>query len=309
MAALARDRVSGATALARRAALLLRSVARDDGKGLARWQQELRALGEALAAAQPAMGSVLTVVDVAWRAAQGATSTPAGARAVRRAMDGYVRRQARAVERAARRLPALLPRRATVLTLSSSEVVYRALLAARRGGQLARVIVAESRPGCEGVTVARRLAAGNVPVDLVVDALAPALAAEVDAVVVGADAVTRTVLWHKCGTLAVALAARAAGRPLLVVTTGDRLLGRVLARRLRAPAAEPGAVLRRSSRGVRVVNRLFDVTPLRLVARVVTEAGVMTPTALRFRLQRGRARRSRSRADVSGCVRLYLRTD
>jgi len=134
VAALARDRVSGATALARRAALLLRSAARDDGRGLGRWQQDLRALGEAVAAAQPVMGSVLTVVEIARRAAEGVRTVRAGARAVRRAMDDYVCWQGGAVERAARRLPALLPRGATCLTLSSSEVVYRALLAAHRRG-------------------------------------------------------------------------------------------------------------------------------------------------------------------------------
>src|SRR5262249_27028180 len=53
VAALARDRVSGATALARRAARLLQAAARDDGKSVARWQQDLRALGAALVAAQP----------------------------------------------------------------------------------------------------------------------------------------------------------------------------------------------------------------------------------------------------------------
>src|SRR5438128_11855509 len=52
VAALARDRVSGATALARRAALLLRSAARDDGRGLVRWQPELRARGEGLVVAE-----------------------------------------------------------------------------------------------------------------------------------------------------------------------------------------------------------------------------------------------------------------
>jgi len=285
VAALARDRVSGATALARRAALLLRSAARDDGKGLARWQQELRALGEVITAAQPAMGSVLTVVDLAWRAAQAATSTPAGARAVRRAMDGYVRRQARAVERAARRLPALLPRRATVLTLSSSEVVYRALLAARRRGRLARVVVAESRPGREGVTLARRLAR-RVPVTVVVDGLAPTMAREVDAVVVGADAVTRRAIWNKCGTFALALAARAARRPLFVVTTDDRLLGDSLASRLRHREAEPRAVMARAGSGVRALNRLFDATPLRLVTAVVTDGGTLAPAMMRRRLPR-----------------------
>jgi len=86
VATLARDRVSGATALARRAALLLRSAARDDGRGLVRWQQDLRALGEGLMAAQPVMGSVLTVVDLAWRAGEEATRVREGERAVRRAM-------------------------------------------------------------------------------------------------------------------------------------------------------------------------------------------------------------------------------
>ena len=284
MAALARDRVSGATALARRAALLLRSAARDDGRGLGRWQQDLRALGEAIAAAQPAMGSVLTVVETARRAAVGARTVRAGAHAVRRAMEHYVRWQAGAVERAARRLPALLPQGATCLTLSSSEVVYRGLVAAHRRGRLARVVVAESRPGCEGVAVARRLAAQGVPVRVIVDALGPAVAAEVHVVVLGADAVTRTAVWNKCGSLGVALAASATRRPTFVVTTGDRLLGSRLARRVALAETEPRAILSRPPRGVRAINRLFDTTPLRLITRVVTEAGAMEPAAVRRRL-------------------------
>jgi translation initiation factor 2B subunit (eIF-2B alpha/beta/delta family) len=195
-----------------------------------------------------------------------------------------VRWQAGAVERAARRLPALLPRRAICLTLSSSEVVYRALLAAHRRGRLARVVVAESRPGCEGVAVARRLAARGVPVSLIVDALAPAAVAEVDVVVLGADAVTRMAVWNKCGSLGVALAASAARRPTFVVTTGDRLVPSRVARRVVVPEAEPEAILSRPPRGVRVVNRLFDATPLRLIARVVTEEGVMGPATVKKRL-------------------------
>jgi len=230
------------------------------------------------------MGSVLTVVETARRAAEGARTVGVGARAVRRAMDRYVRWQAGAVERAARRLPALLPRWATCLTLSSSEVVYRALLAARRRGRLERVVVAESRPGCEGVAAARRLAARGVPVSLIVDALAPVVAGEVDVVVLGADAVTRTAVWNKCGSLGVALAASVARRPTLVVTTGDRLLAPRLARRIALAEAEPRAILSRPPRGVRVINRLFDATPLRLISLVVTEEGAMQPAAVKRRL-------------------------
>jgi translation initiation factor 2B subunit (eIF-2B alpha/beta/delta family) len=284
VAALARDRVSGAAALARRAARLLQAAARDDGKSLGRWQQDLAAAGEALSGAQPAMASLLTVVDLAVRAAGRARTPAAGARAVRRVLAAFVRRQRSAAGRAARRLTPLLPARGACLTLSSSEAVYRALVAAHRRGHLSEAIVAESRPGCEGVALARRLARRGVRVTLVVDALAHALVREVAAVVVGADAVTARGVWNKCGTLAVALGAHAARRPVIVATTEDRLVGPRLARRLRVPEAEPGAVIARPPRGVRAVNRLFDVTPLPLVRWIVTEAGARRPLDVRRRL-------------------------
>ena len=239
-------------------------------------------------AAQPAMGSLLTVVEIAFRAAEQAVTPGEGARAVERSLERFLRDQPRALAGAMARLPHLLPRRATCLTLSSSEAVFGALVAAHGRGRLAAVIVAESRPGCEGVATARRLAAARIPVRLVVDALAPAAVRDADAVVVGADAITSTAVWNKCGTFAVALAARAARRPLLVVTAEDRLLPTPLARLLRLPDAEPAAVLRRPPRGVVVVNRLFECTPLDLTSRVVTESGVWTPSAVRARLADGK---------------------
>src|SRR5206468_482618 len=81
-------------------------------------------------------------------------------------------------------------------------------------------------------------------------ALAPARAATVDVVVVGADAVTPRAVWNKCGTLGLALGARAARRPFLVVTPSDRLVPAALARRLRVPDAEPEDVLAAPPRGV-----------------------------------------------------------
>ena len=250
-------------------------------------------LGETLVAAQPAMGSVLTVVDLAQGEVARAQTVRAGARAVQRAMERYVRRQVTAVERAARRLPGVLPGRAVVLTLSSSEVVYRALLAARRRGRLARVVVAESRPGREGEALARRLAARGVPVTVIVDALAPTVVGEVDAVVVGADAVTATAVWHKCGTFGLALAARATRRPLLVVTSTDRLLGGSLAGRLRLPGTEPRHISTGRRKPVHALDRLFEATPLRLVAAVLTDAGTMAPETVRRRLRARKAGRGR----------------
>jgi len=246
----------------------------------------MRQAGAAIAAAQPAMASLLTVVDVAFRAAERAASPATGARAVRAALAGYLAAQEESAGAAAGRLVSLLPPRATCLTLSSSAMASRALLLAHRQGRLARVVIAESRPGCEGVEVAARLAAAGVRVTVVVDALVPAWAAAVDVCVVGADAVTPQAVWNKCGTLGLALGARAAGRRCLVVTTSDRLVPTPLARRLRVPDAEPEAVLRSPPPGVGVVSRLFDQTPLALIDRVVTEQASLTAAGVRERLAR-----------------------
>jgi len=242
--------------------------------------------GAAIAAAQPAMASLLTVVDLAFRAAERARSPATGARIVRAALDDYLAAQEESIAGAAAHLVSLLPPGATCLTLSSSTVASRAFLLAHRRGRLARLVIAESRPGCEGVEVAARMASAGVRVTVIVDALAAAWAASVDACVVGADAVTPRAVWNKCGTLGLALGARAAGRRFFVVTTSDRLVPAPLARRLRVPAAEPEAVLTSPPRGVGVVSRLFDQTPLALVTRVVTEDASLTAAGIRRRLAR-----------------------
>jgi translation initiation factor 2B subunit (eIF-2B alpha/beta/delta family) len=131
------------------------------------------------------------------------------------------------------------------------------------------VIATESLPGGEGRRLTRRLRARAVATRTIPDASGATTIAEADAVVVGADAVTARELWNKCGTRALARAARAGRRPFYVVTTGDRLIRSVLARRLRLPP-----------------SGLFDVTPLALVTAVVTEAGVMTPAEVRAMLRR-----------------------
>ena len=89
------------------------------------------------------------------------------------------------------------------------------------------VLVAESRPGREGVGVAERLAEdGDASVTLTTDAAFPAELRqfEAGALVVGADRVLpdgRVV--NKVGTHGSALAARAAGIPCYVVAASDKV--------------------------------------------------------------------------------------
>uniref|UniRef100_A0A383WBQ4 Nudix hydrolase domain-containing protein n=1 Tax=Tetradesmus obliquus TaxID=3088 RepID=A0A383WBQ4_TETOB len=80
------------------------------------------------------------------------------------------------------------------------------------------VIVCESRPLCEGVSMARRLAAAGLNVTLITDAQAGVFVEQADVVLLGADAVTPDGVVNKVGSRLLALAAKAAGVPVVAVT-------------------------------------------------------------------------------------------
>lgn len=154
-----------------------------------------------------------------------------------------------------------------VATLSRSGTVAAAL----RSADPEAVLVAESRPGGEGVGVAESLTA-VADVTLTTDAAFPFELTEwgADAVLVGADRVLPDgSVVNKAGTRGAALAAAQAGIDCLVVAASDKV------------AAEGGYDLEPRERGelydgdadVRVANPTFDVTPADAVSAVLTEQG------------------------------------
>lgn len=65
------------------------------------------------------------------------------------------------------------------------------------GGRRFRAIVCESRPLCEGVSLANALAAAGVQVTVITDAQAGAFMEEADLVLVGADSLTADAVVNK----------------------------------------------------------------------------------------------------------------
>jgi methylthioribose-1-phosphate isomerase len=155
-----------------------------------------------------------------------------------------------------------------------------------RGG-LDHVLATESRPLLQGARLTvwelRRL---GIPHQLCVDSAAAGLilGGELDAVIVGCDRVAANGdIANKVGTLALALAAAAAGIPFVVAgplstvdptcPSGKQIIVEEReeeeVRSLRGePLAPPGTCCR---------NPAFDVTPAALVSSLVTDAGVATP--------------------------------
>ena len=158
-----------------------------------------------------------------------------------------------------------------VLTLSRSGTVLDALLHADPPPV---VFVAESRPACEGVHVAERLARSGRPVTLCTDAAISAVIARaaVDAVIVGADAVLASGdVVNKTGTRSAALAAQHAGIPVFVVAASDKISPE------EAPHLEDDspAALYDGEAEVQVLNPTFDVTPAALITHWITEDGAV----------------------------------
>lgn len=190
------NRTAGASELALEATVLIDLA---EQRGIA--PRALQTLRRRLAAAHPAMAAVHNAVEARDRSA--------------------FRKQLRHSQLVARRaLRAKLPRGATVVTISYSSSVLAAL--ARRD---LVVVVAESLPGGEGRRTLRKLRTMKVHAHLVPDGLTADAVAKADAVVVGADAITPSVVVNKAGTLSLALSAQYHHVPCYVIADRSKVVG------------------------------------------------------------------------------------
>ncbi len=266
---LASDTDHGAAHLSVRALEVLRDEAALADAGWSR----LVDLARNLTTARPAMPVVANRVDRAVNEAD--ERTPA---ALEMAVATGIERALRADERAAASAAERVGDR--VATLSRSGTVREAL--ARAAPEA--VLVAESRPGGEGVGVAEAAAATlDTAVTLTTDAAFPHQLVEwgADTLLVGADAVLpdgRVV--NKAGTRGAALSAAHKGVDVVVAASVDKVRrDRALDLELR----DPGEIYesRESDRApdFAVRNPTFDVTPADAVT-VVGEDGAFDPAAV-----------------------------
>jgi methylthioribose-1-phosphate isomerase len=158
--------------------------------------------------------------------------------------------------------------------------------AARRGLPVS-VVACETRPLLQGARLTMwELMRAGVDATLVCDNAAASVMAEgkVDCVLVGADRIARNGdTANKIGTYSLAIVASAHGIPLYVVaprSTFDLSIadGSEIPIEQRSPeeVTQIGGV-RIAPPRARVHAPAFDVTPARLIAGIVTEAGVIAP--------------------------------
>ncbi|MEN3584721.1 S-methyl-5-thioribose-1-phosphate isomerase [Streptomyces sp. ZYX-F-203] len=175
---------------------------------------------------------------------------------------------------------------------------FAVALAAHRAGRLSRLWVDETRPLLQGARLtAYEAARHGMPFTLLADNAAGSLfaAAEVDAVVIGADRIAADgSVANKVGSYPLAVLAHHHGVPFVVVAplttvdpdTSEGASVEVEQRSAHevteipvpgAGAAGTGGGVRVAPLGTRAYNPAFDVTPPDLVTAIVTEAGSVSP--------------------------------
>lgn len=192
---------------------------------------------------------------------------------------------ASAADTIASHVGALLPDHVTIYTISRSGTVEHALRWLATAGKLGKVIIAESRPGDEGVALAKSLAgderfrAAGVSITLAADAASGLLMPEVDAVLIGADSVRADGdVINKVGTHTLALIAHEHGKPVYALCESLKIASPDWPQKLETGATT--ALLARPIPGVTLDTTLFEATPARLIHAIITEAGPLDHDAL-----------------------------
>jgi translation initiation factor 2B subunit (eIF-2B alpha/beta/delta family) len=262
------DAVHGATHLAGQALAAVESLrTRSAARGAGALLRAARAVG----ALRPSMGVLPHLM--ARLLLDTRDEGLAVAHASRRLQDELHDGAAQAATHAASRLSGC--RR--VLTHSYSSACRDALLRWSAKAVRPEVVCMESRLALEGVALARELAAAGIRVTLITDAQVGLFAGEVDAVLIGVDAITeRDTIINKAGTYPLALAAGAAGTPVYAVGHTLKVVPPGWPVALEAQGWPQAPV----AEGLRVRNVVFDETPLGDVTELIGEDGRLTAERL-----------------------------
>lgn len=161
----------------------------------------------------------------------------------------------------------------SVLVAAPSETVALALEAARAAGRAPRVVLGEAAPLLDGERLARRLVRSGLEVELAPDGALHSALRRVDRLWLGTEALGPQGVLARVGTRALLEEAERRELPRACLATSDKL---VPGGELSLPAwcaREPHWLCEEPPEGLDVASQLYELVPLTLLPRLVTELG------------------------------------
>lgn len=208
------------------------------------------------------------------------------ATAARSALD-FIDQVDRAILSATDNAARLIKEGTVVLTHSRSSTVLAAFKKARNEGRAFSVVATESRPQFEGRQLAAALAGLGINVVFVADAAVALELSRVDFVLIGADMITPQFLVNKIGTRMIALVARESSIPVYALSDTSKLINADLLSSAEGDHHSAAEVWPDPPRGIVIMNRYFEPTPLRYFTKIITEDGLLDPAEVQKRAEGG----------------------
>lgn len=233
--------------------------------------EHLREVARIVAPAQPTMAPLLTCLDRLF-----AALLDSGADGVRAELATQMETHRHGLSRVAE---LALPAIATVNSVASISWSSTVAGVLERFKRPLKVVLSESRPGSEGRRAAERARAMGHQVVYVADSGFPAAAASTDALLLGADALTPSVLVNKIGSRGAARECNAMNTPVYVLIDPSKIVGSELAARLRIVDEGPDELWPDPLDGIRVQNPHFETVPLALITKVLGISASVTDPA------------------------------
>ena len=170
------------------------------------------------------------------------------------------------------------------MTHCNSSAAVGVIEEAHRQGKEFRVFATESRPWRQGILTVTQLAEAGVDVTLIIDSAVRYVMNDTDKVFVGADTITsHGAVINKIGTSQLALAAHEARTQFYVCGETYKFSPMTMAgdmveieERETSEVVGPGEI----PDSVKIYNPVFDSTPAQYIDAIITEVGMVPPTAV-----------------------------
>lgn len=171
----------------------------------------------------------------------------------------------------------------TILTHSKSVVVEKVLENAAKANKKFSVFVTQSSPDHSGLEMEKSLNALNIPCTAIIDAAAAYAMEKVDLVLLGAEGVVENGgIINKIGSYQLALCAKALNKPVYVVTESFKFTKFFPLNQDEIPNRfkyKPSVIHKRSG-DMSKEHPNVDYTPPHLITLLITDLGVLSPTAV-----------------------------
>ena len=181
-----------------------------------------------------------------------------------------------------------------ILTYARSHVVEQLLLTAHASGKKFRVVVADSRPLCEGRRLRSRLARAGIECTYILLNAISYVMKDVTKVFMGAAGfMSNGAVTSRVGTACVSMMAQAYSVPVIFCCETYKFCERVqLDSICNNELADPDMLVHTGGDGepplsdwrdqpsLKLLNLMYDLTPARYVSLVVTEVGMTPPTSV-----------------------------